>query len=275
MNQFTRFLSALLMLAMLAGCGVTEDTSPPSAPAETTDFSYLGITAPEIAAQYDGMNLQELTESETISIAPRVQHTEPYTFTLNGEAVTVNLPLFTGLMTNEVSTYKETFDFEDGAVVFRTRTESEERFLRVDKAGRLLDGSYPYPSLPDVDWLHDPGLYTTHEAGRVIGRNLVVAQEGEPGSYTQYLCGLDGKRLSDGYDSIGYFYNGIAAVTKDFKLGFIDEAGNQLLEPCIEFDAVTYPPTERYFLPIAMWEDALILPIGGEIAIITLTRGGR
>ncbi len=261
-----------LLLILLSGCAPSDAPSDTTAPAETVDYSYLGVTDPAIAAQYDGMDLKETTISETISTAPRVQYTTPYTFMLNGETVTVELPLFTGLMVGEITTYMESLDFEDGAVVFRTRTDGKERFLRVDKNGRLLDGDYPYPSLPDVDWMRDLGLGESTEAGRVIGEGVAVKQEGEPGNYVQYLCDLDGNKLSEGFDTIGYFYNGIAIVTRDFKLGFIDGTGSTLLAPCIEYDAVTYPPTERYYYPSTLWEDALILPIGGELTIITLHR---
>ncbi|MBR6559002.1 MAG: WG repeat-containing protein [Clostridia bacterium] len=56
-----------------------------------------------------------------------------------------------------------------------------------------------------------------------------------------YLCLSSGEQISRGYDFIGCFYNGLALIENDNKIGLIDESGNEILSPCIEYDTVLYP----------------------------------
>lgn len=82
---------------------------------------------------------------------------------------------------------------------------------------------------------------------------------------------MDDEPLTDYYDTIGYFYNGLALVTKDRKVGIIDEKGNELLAPVISYDKIRYHKDKRFYVHI-MDQDAFILPIGGELAVINIKR---
>ena len=114
--------------------------------------------------------------------------------------------------------------------------------------------------------------YGTLPSARTNGSKTFLDQEGEPGNYTQYLYDLQGNRISGGYDSISYFYDGLALIKKGNKLGLISADGTVVLEPSIECDMVTYPPKGRGFSYDFMDQNAFVLPIGGEIAIITIDK---
>ena len=114
--------------------------------------------------------------------------------------------------------------------------------------------------------------YSTLPGGRSNGDKTFLAQEGAPGNYTQYLYDLQGNRISGGYDSISYFYDGLALVKKGNKLGLISADGTVVLEPCIECDVVTYSPKDRGFSYAFMDQNAFLVPIGGEIAVITVDK---
>ncbi len=107
----------------------------------------------------------------------------------------------------------------------------------------------------------------------VIGNGVAAVQSGEAGNYIQQLYSVYGELLNDAeFDNIGYFYNGLAIIEKDRKIGFIDEKGNIVLEPTIAFDKVVYPPTAREYSPDFINEDAFILPINGKVTVITIER---
>ena len=114
--------------------------------------------------------------------------------------------------------------------------------------------------------------YGTLPGGRSNGDKTFLDQEGEPGNYTQYLYDLQGNRISGGYDSISYFHDGLALIKKGNKLGLISADGTVVLEPCIECDVVTYPPKGRGFSYAFMDQNAFVIPIGGEIAVITVDK---
>ena len=114
--------------------------------------------------------------------------------------------------------------------------------------------------------------YGTLPGGRSIGDKTFLKQEGEPGNYTQYLYDLQGNRISGGYDSISHFYDGLALIKKGNKLGLISADGTVVLEPCIECDVVTYPPRNDGFSYAFMDQNAFVIPIGGEIAIVTIEK---
>ncbi len=100
-----------------------------------------------------------------------------------------------------------------------------------------------------------------------------VVQEGEPGAYVQYLHDADGKRLSDGYDSISYFFGGLALIEKDNKMGLIAQDGTVVLPPTIAFDTVRWPTwgtAYRGFHHAFMDGNTFLVSIGGEIAVITV-----
>ncbi len=80
------------------------------------------------------------------------------------------------------------------------------------------------------------------------------------------------RAASTGYDTVGYLYNGLALVTKDGKVGLIDESGAEVLTPTIPMDTLAYEGTEDTYAPLYMAEDAFALPLGGEWAVVTITR---
>ncbi len=113
----------------------------------------------------------------------------------------------------------------------------------------------------------NPTYHTLFVMGKdVIRRCYIDSNDG----LIFYLYNFKGERISDGYLYISGFTDGIAfIVTKDRKLGFIDELGNVLLEPCIAYDDIEYPFEVDYY-PDSFMESTIILPIGGEMAIITV-----
>ncbi len=113
---------------------------------------------------------------------------------------------------------------------------------------------------------------TLPDESGICGDKVAVYQEGEPGNYTQYLYDIYGNRLSEGFDSIGYFYNGLALITKANMVGIINDKGKVVLEPSILYDDFTYPPKNRGFSFSYMEEDAFIIPMDGEYAVITIDR---
>ncbi len=114
--------------------------------------------------------------------------------------------------------------------------------------------------------------YGTLPGGSSRGCNTIVVQEGEPGAYVQYLYDIQGNCLSDGYDAISYFFDGLALIKKDNRLGIIDSNGKVILAPTIDYDIVTYPPKGRGFSVDFLNENAFVLPIGGELAVITIDK---
>jgi len=114
--------------------------------------------------------------------------------------------------------------------------------------------------------------YGTVPGGRSNGSGTVIVLTGEPGAYAQKLYDIHGNCISGSYDSISYFYNGLALIAKDQKIGIIDNKGVVVLEPTIAFDTVTYSPDGRGFSVVFMEGDAFLLPIGGELAVIAIQR---
>ena len=193
--------------------------------------------------------------------------------TYNGKTVTVRSPRFTGIPVASVYSYKEAYCFMNGTVLFNAALADGAHLFQVNKDGKVLDRDYELSGdrIP-ADIVALNSITCPVPGGNVRGENAVVVQTGEPGAYSQHLCNLQGEKLSGEYDSIGYFYNGIALVTKDGKVGLIDDAGGVVLEPCIAYDSVSYPPKEKMYSPVFMHEDAFVLPIGGEFAIFTVLR---
>lgn len=100
-----------------------------------------------------------------------------------------------------------------------------------------------------------------------------VVQEGSPGAYVQYLHDADGNRVSDGYDSISYFFGGLALISKDNKMGLIAQDGTVVLPPTIAFDTVKWPTwgtQYKGFHHAFMDGNAFFVSIGGEMAVITM-----
>lgn len=128
-----------------------------------------------------------------------------------------------------------------------------------------LDGSYVGIDKMGKEYGKLPG-------GVIRGNKVAVVQTGKAGNYTQQLYSITGEALGNKYDSIGYFYNGLALTVKDNKVGFIDEKGNEVLKPVISYDKLDFTDKKVGYYPIYMNEDAFILPINGEFAVITIKR---
>lgn len=106
-----------------------------------------------------------------------------------------------------------------------------------------------------------------------IRGNTNVVQEGEPGAYVQYLHDADGNRLSDGYDSISYFFGGLALINKDNKMGLLAGDGTVVLPPTVAFDTVKWPTwgTQYEGFHHAFVDgNAFLVSIDGEMAVITI-----
>ncbi len=203
-------------------------------------------------------------DSETLSKAPRVQDCFPITFFCNSQTVTVNEPVFTGIPTDTVLSYKKHYAFQNGSTVFEVMTsDGTHKYFLVSRNGEILDRDYTSSSN-----VSDIASLCRYEGVKKV-------QEGESWNYKQKLVSLDGEILSETFDFIGYFYNSIAIVEQDGKIGFIDSKGNTLVRPCIQYDDLRYPPDYKGFWLYHIQEDAFVLPIDGEFAIITLTREGE
>ncbi len=217
---------------------------------------------------------------EVANAVSKTAFSQPIECAYNGQTLTIDTPRFTGLPVEAVYSYKKTYAFIDGYVVFDVATEDGSIFLKVDKNGNILEVGADYLALNAG---RDISKYLPKTAeqqidiepnlkGMVIGTDVAKIQLGDEGNYVQYLYSTDGERISDGYDYISYFYNGLAMICNDKKVGLIDEKGTVVLPPSIAFDTVVYPPTGREFHPLFMFEDAFIISIGGEFAVVNIQR---
>ncbi len=246
-------LCVIVLIFLLLSC--KEDTVDLTENVQMTDTRYQNIP------------FVETTEGEFFSFASKNQHIFPITFENGNETVTVNAPIFTGIKTKNAYTYKNYFAFQESQVVIPVLTKYNDqnnvtRYLLIDKEGNLIDDNFNRScAVADI---------------ASISKNpstLDVVQIGEFGAYEQYLATTDGEVLSEKFDEIGFFYNGISIVRKGDKIGFISDEGDTLLEPSIEIDDLRYTPDyNRPFQVKYMTDDAFIVSIGGELAIITLDR---
>ena len=132
--------------------------------------------------------------------------------------------------------------------------------------GRKADGVYVGIDTKGNEYSLLPGTGTLRGSTHVV-------QEGEPGAYVQYLHDTDGKRLSDGYDSISYFFGGLALISKGNKMGLIAQNGTVVLPPTIAFDTVKWPTWGTLyegFHHAFMDGNAFLVSLGGEMAVITI-----
>lgn len=205
--------------------------------------------------------------------------TKPIELTFNDEKITIDTPKFTGIPVASVYSYKKSYQFINGYVIFEVATDYGLTYFKVDKNGKIVSTSKDYQAIiadRDQDkYMKEFILPTKPVDYRVVGNNVMIKQFGEPGDYVQYLYSVDGERLSEGYDSIGYFFNGLALTIKHNKIGLIDEKGTAVLTPNIEFDAILYPPKDKGFYLDFMFEDAFVIPINGEFAIINIQRSNN
>lgn len=196
----------------------------------------------------------------TTSFAPREQNCFPATFEYNGQKITVNEPKFTDIPTDSVNSYKKQLAFENGITVFHVSLEDGWKYFAIDKDGKIADDNYSEEShIKDSAAISSRGDYA-------------IIMTGVQMFYKQQLSHIKSPALSDIFDSIGFFYNGIAPVEKDGKIGFIGADCQTLLEPCIQFDDLRYPPDYKGYWCYYLCEDAIVLPIDGEFAIINITR---
>ena len=200
------------------------------------------------------------SDSVTIEYAPRQQECFPVTFMYQGQTVTVDQPVFTGIATDSVYSNETHLAFENGVTVFRVSLEDGCKSFLVDKSGNTVDSNY-------LGGSHISDIVAIHTRG-----DFHIKTTGTPMNYKQQLFNVNGDAVSDIFDGIGYFYNGIAPVEKNGKIGFIDDSGRTILEPCIQHDDLRYPPDYKGYWDYYLCEDAIVLPIDGEFAIINLTR---
>ncbi len=217
--------------------------------------------------QYEKVNLVTLNEGQTTCYAPLQLEKFPVTFDYNGESVTINEPIFTGIKTNSVKTYKEFFAFENGFLVLTALEEKNgkitERYLLLNKDGEVTNTEYPSSTA-----VKNRVKISTYPEG------VEVVQTGEVGEYKQQLY-KNGSSISESFDEIGFFNNGLALARKKNKYGIISLDGDTLVEPFIEIDDLKYPPDNRCYQVKHLTDDAFILPINGELVVFTLTRGER
>ena len=283
--------------------------------------------------------------ASTIETVSKNDFNEVIVCEYEGKHIYINPPIYTGLPTESVYSYKANYRFQNGNIHMNIALEDGSRYFEVDKTGKIVSDNYQFPSpAPDdrpsavgdaissgenmyfyssesktEDGYHLLGLMDSAgnqitapvyklsgqflngyaavmlsdsenqwsiidqtgqiigtipeiDSASVIGDGVVVAKTGEPGAYEQQLYRVTGEVLSDTFDFIGYFYHGLVLAIRDNKVGLIDDQGNTVLEPTIAYDKLEYLPKDKgYSIPF-MEEDAFVLPIGGEFAIITIGR---
>ena len=208
---------------------------------------------------------------ETLRTTSDNTFTEPIICEYNEETITINPPAYTGLPVEHVDSYKNTFVFENGTVIVRVELEDGIRYFEVDKTGKTVNVLDEAP-LRSTNFTAEITTDTPDPIGRLVGRNVMVVQTGSPDNYIQHLYKTDGTLLCDtGFDSIGYFHNGIALIQKDQKIGLIGENGQIILQPRIAFDEIRYSNDSGFYLNF-LFDDTFLVPIRGEFAVVTIER---
>lgn len=215
-------------------------------------------------------------DGEVKNAVSKNSFTQPIKCTYNGKEITITPPQFTGIPVQSVYSYKSNYHFIDGYVIFDVSTDNGLMYFKVDKNGKIVSVNNDYTEITEGresdKYMKEFATSQEIQGGRIVGNDIMIKQLGEPGSYVQYLYSVDGECLSDGYDSISYFFNGLALTVKDKKVGLIDEKGNEILTPSISFDTVIYPPNNNEYYLVFMFEDAFVIPFGGEFAVINIQR---
>lgn len=264
MKKITILFTTLCLIFMLAAC--KQLNQPSHTQSETIDNK-------AISSQFSFSK----GDAEVVNAVSENSFTKPIKCTYNGKEITITPPKFTGIPVQSVYSYKKNYQFIDGYVIFDVATDDGLTYFKVDKNGKTIAINNDYKKITegrDSDKYMGEILEAAKSisSGRLIGNNVVIEQFGEPGSYVQYLYSVDGERLSEGYDSISYFFNGLALTVKDKKVGLIDENGNEILTPSISFDTIIYPPKNKGYSLNFMFEDAFVIPIDGEFAVINIQR---
>jgi len=199
-------------------------------------------------------------DSEIVKRTSKDLFTKAIKFTLNEQTVTVEPPIFTGLPAYMCYSYNDGYPCIDGSIIFNLGTADGALYLMISKSGEIISVSSDYNTISQG---RSKNKYLDTDTGP-MQRKLV------DGLY--YLYSSSGEQVSGGYDFIGYFYDGLALIENDNKIGLIDENGNEILSPCIEYDTVLYPPKAKKLYVPFMFEDCFAIPIGGEFAIININR---
>ena len=261
MKKVNSLFLAVIMTLLFVACTPANIDSNPSYNSNTINLSQFTF------ATGDGEVENDVSKSA---------FTKPIECMYKGAKITISTPKFTGIPTESVYSHKSNYQFIDGYVIFDVSTDDGLMYFKVDKNGKTVDVNSDYQIITDG---RDKDKYISqfiqaenNTNGRIVGNNVKIKQFGESGSYVQYLYSLDDKRLSNGYDSISYFFGGLALVTNDNKIGLIDENGSEILAPSILFDTIIYPPKNRGYDLNFMFEDAFIISIGGEFAVINIQR---
>ncbi|MBR6632694.1 MAG: hypothetical protein IKL05_00140 [Clostridia bacterium] len=218
--------------------------------------------------QYENVELATIGEGEFFKYAPIQIDKFPVKFEYNGETITINAPIYTGLKTDNISTYKKFFAFENDVLVLTATTlngkTNEERFLLLDKSGKLINTDYHSYSA-----IKDRAKISSYPNG------IEILQTGESGAYQQQLY-KDGVAISENFDEIGFFNNGLALARRGNKYGIISLDGETIAEPFIESDDYRYTPDfTRSYQVKHMTDDAFVLSVNGELVIFTITRGDK
>lgn len=235
MKKLAVIILTCILLASCTEVPTVENIPPESDVTEVIPPETDTTEVVDISGQYEGVTFGK-AGSDLLYKVPREGCVLPLTFEYNGEKVTVNAPIYTGLPAEAVTSYKRSFIFRDGKLSLDVSTDKGMKSFLIDKNGVCLDMEY----------------------GGTVDDSDISSMAKLP---------------SDDFAFTGYVYNGICPVINDRRLGFADSQGNVLLEPCIEMDYLTTFPKNRDYVPFFMNEDTILLPIGGEFAIITLTRG--
>ena len=155
---------------------------------------------------------------------------EPISFECNGKILTLKF-FYTDIIYTDMG-YSKSYKFHNGVVClpYGTYLTKDGKII----AAQEYENNYKTISESYPEYVGgDPMKLPNGNYGRPVGNGLALDMTGEPGNYTQWLYNENGELLTPtGFDSIGYFNeDGIAIITKDHKVGFIDEKGNIILEP--------------------------------------------
>lgn len=268
MKNILSLLVCLCLICCFAGCkaenssGDMENSSISNSSEAENSVSDNSVSASFNKIDLSEIKLKAVNQAETISLTDESEIWTGTTCEYNGQTITVSAPKFTGLPVNAVYSYKAGYFCYDGTFIFEVATDNGSMYLKIDKNGKAVDVNINYSII---------------SAGRTYSRyskqpdNITTVQTGEPGNYTYRLYSLDGQCISESYDFIGHFFNGLALIIKDKKVGLIDDNGTVVLAPSIPFDTIIYPPRIADFCPVFMTENAFVLPINGEFAVITIS----
>ncbi len=270
----------ICLMCVLSACKHTNSSGEISSQSNTIESPNKISNSIDNNSAIQYINPSQFTFStgdcEITNSVSRDVFTEPIECMCNGSKITIDTPKFTGIPVESVYSYKKNYQFIDGYVIFDVSTDNGLMYFKVDKNGKTISANDNYAKITegrDSDKYMEEFLTAKEiQEGRIVGNDVMIKQFGEPGSYVQYLYSVDGERLSGGYDSISYFFNGLALAEKDKKVGLIDENGNEILTPSISFDTIIYPPKNKGYFLNFMFEDAFVIPIDGEFAVINIQR---